>query len=81
MSKDAVQPFHMKKIQRVSTSSIVEFPTLAINDVNENVNDDDGACPADACTVGTTEWKVKPCAVTAPEDVNAKVRNQQWQWI
>lgn len=55
VSKDAVQPFHMKKIQRVSTSSIVEFPTLAINDVNENVNDDDGACPADACTVGTTE--------------------------
>lgn len=58
-----------------------ESPTLAVNDVNENVNDNDGACPADACTVGTTEWKVKPYVVTAPEYVNAEVRNRQWQWI
>lgn len=28
--------------------------TLAVNDVNKDVDDYDGACPADACTVGTT---------------------------
>lgn len=27
--------------------------TLAIDDVYKNVNDNDGACPADACTAGT----------------------------
>lgn len=36
-----------------------ESLTLAVNDVNKDVNDYDGSCPADACTVTTTGWKVK----------------------
>lgn len=27
--------------------------TLAVDDIDKNVNDDNGACPADACTAGT----------------------------
>lgn len=27
--------------------------TLAVDDIDKNVNDDDGACPADACTEET----------------------------
>lgn len=65
-----------------SASFISESPTLAVNDVNKDVNDDNGACPADACTAGTTEWKIKKCVVTIFEEIkfNAKMKIRQWQW-
>lgn len=30
--------------------------TLAVDDVDEDVDDDDGARPADACAVGASDW-------------------------
>lgn len=33
--------------------------TLAVDDIDENVNDDDGASPADARTEEAKQWNIK----------------------
>ena len=62
-------------VYKKNSVSFIKSPTLAVNNVNKDVHDDNGACPADACTAGTTEGNHIQLHLHSIS-VNVKVKNR-----